>query len=210
MISAPWSLRGRGLVALYRARAELVPPDVRATFRGGVAAVLLLSYERSPVGPYHELLYIGGFFDVGGALHPRVTRILVDSPASLEAGRDLWGLPKALARFDWHDKFVRVERAGHLVAEFAWHPFGPRLPALSAPIPRGWRTLVQPWSGETRFTSPQAVGHLRLARLTHALVNPALFPDVGERPLLTLEISDVRLLFPKAKIGHEKSGHSGR
>lgn len=209
MTSASWLLRGSGLAALYRARADLVPPDMRATFRGGMAAVLLLHYTRSPVGPYHELLYVGGFFSGGGGTHPRVTHILVDSPDSLRAGRDLWGLPKELAHFDWKDGFVRVEQQGQLVAEFAWHACGPRLPALSAPIPKAGRTLAQLWAGEVRLTRPQAVGQVRPARLSHKLVNPALFPDV-ERPLLTLALSEVRLRFPPAEVGQEESGHSGR
>ena len=202
MTSTPWHLRACGCAVLYRARADLAPPGRRAAFRGGAAALLLLRYRDSPVGPYHELLYVGGFFAENGAVRPSVTRILVDGEASARAGRDLWGLPKELARFDWQDGFVRVEQEDRLVAEFAWRAFGPRLPALSAPVPRAWRTLAQPWQGRTLFTGPRAAGWLRPARLTRALVNPALFPDVGgQRPLLTLAISDLRLLFPAARVG---------
>lgn len=168
---------------------------------------MLLDYTSSPVGPYHELLYVGGFFEHSGHLFPSVTRILVDRAASREAGRENWGLPKELADFRWQDGFVRVEQGGVFLAEFGWEGLGPQLPAATCPLPTRWRTLAQPWAGEVLFTAPQATGRLRLARLSQALIHPALFPDVGfERPLLTLQLTRFELTFPPARRLAQQAG----
>ncbi|KAF8586944.1 hypothetical protein K439DRAFT_1408197 [Ramaria rubella] len=72
------------------------------TFRGGLgnACVQVVRYFESPVGPYDELLYIPGKFDIPtGKAHLRVTRIYVSTEASIYNGRKNWNIPKYLARF---------------------------------------------------------------------------------------------------------------
>lgn len=163
---------------------------------------MLVNYAASPVGPYRELLYVGGFFKERGRVRPSVTRILVDSAASLTAGRAYWGLPKELAHFAWEERYVRVTQGGRLLAEFGWQAGRGELPVSTAFIPAFLRTLAQPWQEGVLFTTVGAAGRVRFARLSHALVNPALFPDVTpHKPLLTLEVAHVRLRFPPAVNG---------
>lgn len=198
----PWSFHGCGLITLYRARAELVAPERRAHYRGGLSALMLLHYTDSPVGAYRELLYVGGFFREAGLLRPSVTRILVDSEASLEAGRQRWGLPKELAQFQWENRFVRVEQRGHLIAEFAWRDraSGPTLPVSTAFVPPVLHTLAQPWASRVLLTTPAVQAKVRLAQLEHALVSPERFPDVSRAtPLLCLSVSAFHLQFPAAR-----------
>lgn len=198
----PWSFHGHGLITLYRARAELIARERRPHFRGGLSALMLLHYSDSPVGEYRELLYVGGFFREAGLLRPSVTRILVDSEASLEAGRRLWGLPKELAQFQWDDQFVRVEQRGQLVAQFTWQERAPRstLSVSTAFVPPALYTLAQPWSSQVLLTTPVAQGTVCLAQLRHALVNPGRFPDVSSAsPLLSLSVRAFHLQFPAAR-----------
>ena len=191
---------GHALIALYRARRDLVPVERQANFRGGVSAVMLVNYTSSPVGPYRELLYVGGFFREAGLLRPSVTRILVDSVASMNAGRTYWGLPKELASFTWEDNFVRVKQDGRFVAEFAWKPGRYGLPVTLSLIPPPLRTLAQPLGARTLLTTPGGAGRVQPAHLDSALVNPSLFPDVnGASPLLTLAVPRFALHFPPAR-----------
>ncbi|AFZ66902.1 hypothetical protein [Deinococcus peraridilitoris] len=197
-----WSFHGRGLLAFYRARADLVAPERRSHFRGGLSAVMLLDYHDSPVGAYRELLYVGGFFREAGLLRPSVTRILVDSDASVELGRRLWGLPKERADFHWEEHFVRVEQQGQLVAQFAWHALAwpVTLPVTTSFIPSALHTLAQPWASQVLLTTPRAQGQVRRARLDHVLVHPERFPDVaGASPLLSLSVTAFHLQFPTAR-----------
>lgn len=183
----PWTLHGHGFISLF-------PPSDEAA-HGGLAVTMLVNYAASPVGPYRELVYIPGFFEVGGFVRPRVTRIFVDSEASAAWGRRNWGLPKDVAAFDWQDGFVRVTRGGRFLGEFAWTERGPSLPATTALLPAAWGTLAQPWEGRGIFTRPQATGRVRPARLTHALVNPDLFPALPS-PLVSVRVTHFAMRFP--------------
>lgn len=183
----PWTLRGHGFISLFA-------PNEAAS-RRGLAATMLVNYLASPVGPYRELLYVAGFFEVGGLVRPRVTRILVDSEASAAWGRRNWGLPKEMAAFDWQDGFVRVEQGGRFLGEFAWTERGPSFPATTALLPTALGTLAQPWEGQVLFTRPEATGRVRPARLTHALVNPDLFPALAP-PLVSVRVTHFAMRFP--------------
>jgi hypothetical protein len=75
-----WTLRGVGVLLL----------------RDWKSLLALIFYEDSPVGPYNEYSVLQ--WQNGG---PSVTEMCVDSPASREAGRALWGFPKELADLEW-------------------------------------------------------------------------------------------------------------
>jgi len=200
---AAWAFSGSGLIVLHPAQRELAPFERREAFAGGAGALMLVNYTASPVGPYRELLHVSGFFRSSAGVRPSVTRILVDSEASLRAGRDLWGFPKELADFEWEETdtegFVRVRHAGRLLGEFAWRAHGPTVPVRSNWVPRALRTLAQPWDGKTVVTAPAALARVRAARLSFALVNPDLFPDVKRaRPLVAARVTQFHMTFPPA------------
>ncbi|WIA20797.1 hypothetical protein OEZ85_005157 [Tetradesmus obliquus] len=75
--------------------------------QGGMQTGLLtvIKYKNSFIGPYSELLFSPGKYDTaadcGGDGLQHVARIWVDSPFSQRAGRNIWGMPKELATFDW-------------------------------------------------------------------------------------------------------------
>ncbi|EGG02612.1 uncharacterized protein MELLADRAFT_53349 [Melampsora larici-populina 98AG31] len=74
-------------------------------FRGGAGTVQIVRYFSSPVGPYDELMYIPGNFNVpeelGGGSMPQITRIYVSSLQSVLNGKTNWNTPKNLAHFDF-------------------------------------------------------------------------------------------------------------
>lgn len=102
---APWDLHGEGIILVYKFSKEWVenhgqlPNYLKGKFRGGLGYVMLVNYENSPVGPYHELLIIPGKFRK--SRKQAITKIYVDSPASTQNGRANWGIPKQTLPFEW-------------------------------------------------------------------------------------------------------------
>ncbi|MFP5346656.1 MAG: hypothetical protein ACLGIA_06490 [Actinomycetes bacterium] len=105
-LEAPWRCRLRGVVwwGLPGARArEALEAQLGDDVTSGRRPVLvvggLLEYLDTPVGPYREVL--AGALLLGLGL-PVVTVpfIAVDSPASVEAGRRNWALPKTVCSFE--------------------------------------------------------------------------------------------------------------
>ena len=87
----PWTLHGEGIILLYRFKKSWVkskanlPAELQGQFKGGFGYVMLVDYSSSPVGSYHELLFIPGQF--GEKKFQSITRILVSSEASTDQGR---------------------------------------------------------------------------------------------------------------------------
>jgi hypothetical protein len=94
---APWTCHARAVAWLQRA------PSPAFAWRPGrllpLAAVVLVDYLDTPVGPYREVLAAAvlrrGVRPVG-----QVPFIAVDSLASVHGGRTNWALPKTVAAFD--------------------------------------------------------------------------------------------------------------
>ncbi len=86
-MQALWTLSGSGVLQAQDAKS----------------ATALIHYDSSPVGAYDEFSVI--------KLSPRglsVVEMLVNSPASRDAGRALWGFPKELANLSWRRNARRV------------------------------------------------------------------------------------------------------
>jgi hypothetical protein len=110
--STPWNLEGESCMFVGSAPSSGYPAGTyfpgmiedRENFIGGTSALMLLTYTNTnnPIGPYHELVFIPGFFKTpDGKSGWRVTQIYVDSQHSLQEGRRIWGTPKHFANFDW-------------------------------------------------------------------------------------------------------------
>ncbi|HOS96166.1 MAG TPA: hypothetical protein PLU54_00795, partial [Deltaproteobacteria bacterium] len=78
---APWVLTGQGCIALVRLSRDFVeeqgfvPDALKGRFAGGVGMVMYVDYRSSDVGPYREILFIPGMFDVGGRKYFSISRI---------------------------------------------------------------------------------------------------------------------------------------
>jgi len=136
---APWHTHGRAFVQPYlvdASRLRLPPGFAPVTVAGRAIGVLGL-VEYTPPSPltYAELVWMPCMVAVPTADRTArgyfVDKMYVDSPASLAGGREIWALPKQLARFQLGEReaIVDTEDGAHLVLELAH-----RGPAARAPI----------------------------------------------------------------------------
>lgn len=139
---APWDCESSAVVWWSRGgRAATRAAGAVGSSGGRVLAVVggMVSYQRTPVGPYHEVY---GAIGLRRGLRVRGTIpfMPVDSRASLVGGRSNWSLPKCLADFSGEPGpgTMTARGAGWQVRATA-RPFGPHFPL---PM-RGW--IVQAW-----------------------------------------------------------------
>src|SRR6476646_8732587 len=96
---APWDVASTGIVWLTRGRGvrqtlgSLLPDGRAAVVIGG-----MISYEQTPVGPYHEVFGGVGVRN-GRDVTVTIPFMAVDSKDSAVGGRQNWSLPKVLAEF---------------------------------------------------------------------------------------------------------------
>jgi hypothetical protein len=119
---APWRLQGDCLLAVHlieTARARpFVPPElaiVPVLPGRTLAAAFLVRYGPGSVIEYGELAVIAALVRWESSRGFWISHIYVDDPASLEGGRELWGLPKELAEFTWEGdarRRVQVRQGG--------------------------------------------------------------------------------------------------
>lgn len=209
---APWTLHGAGWILLLQLRDAVrrdsrhLPQELNAKPMSGPSIVMLVEYASSPVGPYRELLYIPGRFDIGASRRAwSVTRIYVDSWASVVNGRRNWGIPKDRAQFRTEQagrgQDIEVTIGARRVAAFSLHARGPAIPAPAGLIPVALRTLVQEYAGRRFELAPLASGRAGLARVAVMESDAALFPDLAEAKVrLALRVSRFALTFPAAMI----------
>ena len=128
----PWQMQGQLWLSLFRVRGVEGRPD-------GVYGAAFVSYEPGSELTYSELL----------VAHPgpdravSITDIWVDSPESVEGGRELWAIPKGMCEFTFDTgRRGRLSRAewsasisGARVARAQFSDvsrFAPRLPFRGA------------------------------------------------------------------------------
>ncbi|MGH3361037.1 MAG: acetoacetate decarboxylase family protein [Nocardioides sp.] len=90
--AAPWQMQGQLWLSLFRVRGVADRPD-------GVYGAALVSYEPGSELTYSELLVARPVRDDSAGRRVSITDIWVDSPASMEGGRELWAIPKDLCDF---------------------------------------------------------------------------------------------------------------
>lgn len=204
MPAPPWQLTGNGIILVYRFTREWalahggIPEHRKTAFTGGFGMVMAVDYRESPVGPYTELLFIPGQFRVGDREHWSITRIVVNSQASVDAGRANWGIPKTLGDLsvDVEAGLVRLVDNGRPAATLEVRAVGPRLPFDTAWSPLRF-SLVQDGPAGALVTRPAGSGMLRMARLRRWHADPAVFPDLSRfRPWAAVVASNFALTFP--------------
>jgi hypothetical protein len=205
IVPPPWPLRGDGWVALFRlnaayaARPGIVRPELRGAWQGGVGAVAWMRYHESPVGPYDELLFIPGLFEVGGRTAFSISQIYVSSEASVVNGRANWGIPKDRADFEITKRATGedVLRAGPADAPFAAmiaRPGGPRLPLDTRALPL---PLAQVWQGQVFRIGLTLRAGARWLDVVDWRADGAQFPSLaGLRPLAAVKLESFDITFP--------------
>lgn len=201
---SPWSLRGRMHVSVWAlpvADVPALPPELAGAVRvlrlGGRAFVGTAWVDYQPGGDlsYHELL---SAVLTRASWRPRVTitHIWVDSVASRDGGRALWGIPKDLADFSLPAAGTATAATAEGLIASAVLPRGGGLPVR---LPAGFR-VVQALAGRPRTTAVRST-----ARYGPARVGWTIAPDgplrflAGRRPLLSFVAAGFRMRFGAAQ-----------
>ncbi|AEV86374.1 acetoacetate decarboxylase [Actinoplanes sp. SE50] len=200
----PWHLRGQMYLSVFLIPLRDVPPlpgvlgaAARPLSFGGRAAIgaAWVDYQPGGVLHYRELLSAVLTHERG---RPRVsiTDIWVDSVASRDGGRNLWGIPKDLAGFT-------LDADDDLIDATATAPDGAPIAAalirlksrLPGRFPLGF-TVAQALGGHVKRTPVRGRSGLRTSQAAWR-PDPAgpLAYLAGHRPLLSLAITDFWLTF---------------
>src|SRR5262245_22589023 len=114
--AAPWHLAGDALAV-----TRLIPVNVARRFMPywahvvpvvpgmTTAALYLARYGGDSSLAYHELIVSSGVVRTGARMGAWISHIYVDNVDAAAGGRDIWGLPKQPAQFEWKWSDGRVE-----------------------------------------------------------------------------------------------------
>ncbi len=205
--AAPWHLTGRGFILMYRFQTSFIrescfiPDEWKDSKWSGMGFVMLVDYQDSPVGPYHELLVIPGKTRFEGSRLGTISKIYVDSTDSMVNGRKNWGIPKELAEFKWDQ-----ENRLHTITIGGKNPW--MVIALEpgrVPFPVDTRllpiNLYQESDGKIFRVSPRGKGTGHFTLIKGIDVNPDFFPDLDlVEPLVAIYVDPFRLTFPVPEI----------
>ncbi|MFO0694305.1 MAG: acetoacetate decarboxylase family protein [Polyangiales bacterium] len=161
----PWEMHGMGVFAPTLTPVEDIelPPGFEPMSVAGRCAGMLAYVEYREPSPltYHELIWMPCLVRAGGSRKARgyfVSVMYVDDTSTLAGGREIWKLPKTLARFERTETGVTVDGEDGTHVELSFRAFGPSLPA------RGRIVTLQPsQEGVVRFQG-DASSKVRAAR----------------------------------------------
>jgi hypothetical protein len=199
---APWKLRGEGYILVYNFDKDWVmqhgflTEEQRNSFKGGFGFVMLVDYRSSPIGPYHELLFIPGKFE--GANRYSITKIYVDTNASKTNGRFNWGIPKETQPFIWQKNgktsTIGVGDDADPVLFCKMSHKGISFPVTTKILPI---KLSQVLDGSTFLTDPSGYGWANIATIDTIKVNAAYFPDISKQKVLfAFKVAPFTMNFP--------------
>ena len=212
----PWYLRGQLHLTVWRmplADLPALPPGLAPVRLGACALVVTawVVYQPGGVFSYRELLVAVPVWH-GRLLRASITDIWVDSAPSLRGGRELWGIPKELAVFDFAGpRFAASTPDGASIARGTVAPragLPGRWPARYTVVQNiGTQNAGAPDIGAQDADAREPAGELAVTpvrsraalRLTSA--DWEFAPDgplgwlTGGRPLLSASLRDFRLRF---------------
>ena len=205
----PWRLSGEGIILIFRFKKDwveksgMLPKQLEGKFKGGLGYVMLVNYEKSPVGPYRELLIIPGKFRK--TKKQAITKIYVNSEASTQNGRNNWGIPKETLPISWKkegNKDVVEIKSGEKIVFSAEISYGGlSFPVTTSVLPIN---LCQTWNRLKYYTKPSGYGWGKLAKVEKLDLDPNFFPDIrGIKPLLAVKVNPFNIKFPEPKYGDE-------
>jgi hypothetical protein len=105
---APWTLQGYAIQTLHLVNVDRVRPliplelEIISVWPGKtLASVYLSNYGSGSVLEYSELIIAPAVVNYQSKIGGWVSHIYVDNADSVAGGREIWGLPKELAKFTW-------------------------------------------------------------------------------------------------------------
>lgn len=206
---APWSLKGKGFVLLYRFSKKEIEEDAflsqkfKDSFLGGFGAVMIVDYQESNAGPYQELLFIPGNFSYTGKKKKTISKIYVSTLESVYNGRRNWGIPKEQAAFNFekiekHTTQIQVSSKRDDIFDITLKSGRVKFPVNTKFLPF---PLVQEHEKKVFYTKFSGSGTGRLAKVLNLKVNHELFPKILEKkPFVSLMVDPFTIHFPKSTI----------
>ena len=189
----PWQMQGQLWLSLFRVRGVQGRPD-------GVYGAAFVSYEPGSELTYSEMLVARPASGPGRAV--TITDIWVDSPESVEGGRELWAIPKGLCEFtsDAHRSgpLSRAEWAASITGEPVASARFSDVSRLAPRVPFRGSTWQPPLEGGDEPKTATLHGSARTlpcrGRWEFAAEGP-LGWLAGRRPLASFRMSDFRMSF---------------
>lgn len=189
----PWDLHGHAYIGAWLVPRDRLPaPHSPATrpitvFGRGIVGAAFFVYEVPSPLTYNELMATV-LVREGWRLRVSITHIWVDSEASRDGGRELWGIPKELAEFEIAPRHSYTARGIGSLAVRRARPMPWRLSVVfRIAQQRAGALLVSPVRGRLR------PGRVR-GRWTFAEDGPLDFLG-GRSPLLTIAARPFHLFF---------------
>ncbi len=106
--SPPWTLKGYALQTLQFVDCDrirgFIPPELEifsVGFGKTIGGIYISTYQAGSTLEYNELIVSPAIVTYKGTWGGWITHIYVDHPDSVAGGREIWGLPKELATFNW-------------------------------------------------------------------------------------------------------------
>ena len=204
---APWSLTGNGYIFLYRLPEKFVREKCflfdyqRDNYKGLLASMMLVDYHTTPVGPYRELLFIPGVFELLEKNTFSISKIYVSDANSVWNGIENWGIPKELCDFDFQALDDRTDKLVAKQGNSTFFEATIRRGSFSFPLTTAFLPLriTQQLRDEWVLTQPSAKGKAYFGKLTDINVNAALFPAIAPfKPWGVLVVKNFTMTFPVA------------
>jgi len=200
----PWYLGGSLLVSVFLVPVRDLPagfelPAKRRPLRLGArvpVGVAAVHYLPGGALEYDELLVAVPSLGQGG-IRVTIPQIWVDSPASMRGGRELWGIPKELARFRWNEPAegraeVTMSVEGAQVAALRTRRGRPLLPGmrqLALPI-------LQRLGGVTTLSHNRVIGRISGQRASWRFAADGPLGYLrGRRPFVNVALHDASIVF---------------
>ncbi len=200
---APWRFSGQLWMGVFRTGAEvLLPAGLHHVLPARWLVVMLVRYLNGSLR-YDEFA-VGPLARHGAHIGIFVDKIWVDDLASLHGGRQIWGLPKQLARFGWDGDSVRITDESGVVAELHVGRHHARLP-----VP--W----MPASGLGRVDERWAYTLMRMsARVCRADLRVSEWSDrfpyrPAATPLVSFAANPFQLTVPPPRVLADPDGSAG-
>lgn len=143
---APWTIKGYGFLNLHLLEIERVRSYIPNEFQiisifpgKTVGGVFITSYGAGSTLNYSELIIVSGLVSHRGKIGSWISHIYVDNADSVAGGREIWGLPKELAQFNWNltgQPSVQVIQADRALCSLScqWRSLSFPIPSIAAPV----------------------------------------------------------------------------
>jgi len=205
---APWELTGNGYILLYRFPKEFIKKSgflagyQDISYKGLLGSMMLVDYHTTPVGPYRELLFIPGLFEMMDKYTFSISKIYVSDENSVWNGIENWGIPKELSDFDVqtlddHTEKISLMKEGKPFFEATIRRGNFSFPLTTAFFPL---RITQQLGSDWILTKPSAKGKAYFGKLTNIKINAELFPDIEPlKPVAALAVKDFQMIFPRGE-----------